>query len=204
VADGREDGIGGVSGTTFEITATEVTLGFHVADHGLDGGASSQFAFDDAERYLREEAEAKLKLGTVVNYRICVRKHAVPEIGSIKLNRISTADISRIHSKVGQTRPMTANRVVECISSIFRYAATCNLVPVGHNPTKGIRAFRESRRERFLNSDELARLGSAIREAETVGIPYDVDETKRLPNTRPNPKTGVSKSTPTPPLHSGC
>lgn len=139
-----------------------------------------------AERYLREEAAAKLKLGTVVNYRICVRKHAVPEIGSIKLNRISTADISRIHSKVGQTRPMTANRIVECISSIFRYAATCNLVPVGHNPTKGIRAFRESRRERFLNSDELARLGSAIREAETVGIPYDVDETK--PTSKHAPK----------------
>jgi integrase len=141
-----------------------------------------------AERYLREEAEAKLKLGTVVNYRICVRKHAVPEIGSIKLNRISTADISRIHSKVGQTRPMTANRIVECISSIFRYAATRNLVPVGHNPTKGIRAFRESRRERFLNSDELARLGSAIREAETVGIPYDVDETKPTSKHAPKPE----------------
>lgn len=141
-----------------------------------------------AERYLREEAEAKLKPGTVVNYRICVRKHAVPEIGSIKLNRISTADISRIHSKVGHTRPMTANRVVECISSIFRYAATCNLVPVGHNPTKGIRAFRESRRERFLNSDELARLGSAIREAETVGIPYDVDETKPTSKHAPKPE----------------
>jgi hypothetical protein len=102
-----------------------------------------------AERYLREEAEAKLKPGTVTNYRICVRKHAVLEIGAIKLNRISTADVSRIHSKVGETRPMTANRIVECISSIFRYAATCNLVPVGHNPTKGIRAFRESRRERL-------------------------------------------------------
>jgi integrase len=141
-----------------------------------------------AERYLREEAEAKLKPGTVTNYRICIRKHAVPEIGAIKLNRISTADISRIHSKVGQTRPMTANRIVECISSIFRYAATCNLLPVGHNPTKGIRAFRESRRERFLNSDELARLGSAIREAETVGIPYEIDETKPTSKHAPKPE----------------
>ena len=41
-----------------------------------------------AERYLREEAEAKLKPGTVTNYRICIRKHTVPEIGSIKLHRI--------------------------------------------------------------------------------------------------------------------
>jgi integrase len=163
-----------------------VALGKDPAAARRDERESETFR-EFAERYLREEAEAKLKPGTVTNYRICVRKHTVPEIGSIKLNRISTADISRIHSKVGLTRPMTANRIVECISSIFRYAATCNLVPVGHNPTKGIRAFRESRRERFLNSDELARLGGAIREAETVGIPYDVDETK--PTSKHAPKS---------------
>jgi hypothetical protein len=43
VADGGEDRVGGVSGTTFEIAAAEV------AYHRLDGGASSQFAFDDTE-----------------------------------------------------------------------------------------------------------------------------------------------------------
>ncbi len=39
----------GVSGTTFEIAAAEVTFSFEVADHGLDGRTSSQLAFDDAE-----------------------------------------------------------------------------------------------------------------------------------------------------------
>jgi integrase len=141
-----------------------------------------------AERYIREEAEAKLKPGTVTNYKICVGKHANPELGTIKLNRISTADIARMHSKIGLTRPMTANRVVECVSSIFRYAATCGLIPFGHNPTRGIRAFREHRRERFLSSDELGRLGDAIRLAESVGIPYDVDHTK--PNIKHAPKIG--------------
>lgn len=169
-----------------EILAS-VALGKDPAAVRRDERESETFR-EFGERYLRDEAEAKLKPGTVTNYRICVRKHANPEIGSIKLNRISTADIARIHSKVGQTRPMTANRIVECISSIFRYAATCNLVPVGHNPTKGIRAFRESRRERFLNSDELARLGGAIREAETVGIPYEVDETKPTSKHAPKPE----------------
>jgi len=32
--------------TTFEIATAQVTLGFHVANHGLDGGASSEVAFD--------------------------------------------------------------------------------------------------------------------------------------------------------------
>ena len=33
----------------FEVAAAEVTFGFHVADHGLDGGATSQLALDGAE-----------------------------------------------------------------------------------------------------------------------------------------------------------
>jgi hypothetical protein len=41
VADGGEDGIGGVSGTTFEIAAAELTLGFHMADHGSKNFRSS-------------------------------------------------------------------------------------------------------------------------------------------------------------------
>ena len=141
-----------------------------------------------AERYLKDEAEAKLKRGTVVNYEIAIRLHANPEIGKIKLDQITTADLSRLHATIGLTKPMTANRVMECISSIFRYAATSNLVPNGHNPTKGIRAFREQRRERFLSSDELAKFGEALREAETVGTPYDVDETKSSSKHAPKPE----------------
>lgn len=141
-----------------------------------------------AERYLAEEAASKLKPGTIANYRIAVRKHAAPKIGTIRLDAITTNDISRLHQAIGATKPMTANRVVECISSIFRYAATCGIVPINHNPTKGIRAFREKRRERFLSNAELARLGEAIREGETVGIPYQVDETNPRAKHAPKPE----------------
>jgi integrase len=53
------------------------------------------------------------------------------------------------------------------------------------NPARGINKFRETRRERFLNGDELERLGQAIREAETTGIPWIVHvanpKTKHVP-----------------------
>ena len=49
VADGGEDGIGGISGSAFEMAAAEVSFGLHVADHGFDGGSAAEFAFDDAE-----------------------------------------------------------------------------------------------------------------------------------------------------------
>jgi integrase len=45
-------------------------------------------------------------------------------------------------------------------------------------PARGIDKFKEGRRERFLTSEELERLGSAIRETETTGPPWAVDETK--------------------------
>ena len=45
-------------------------------------------------------------------------------------------------------------------------------------PTRGIEKFKEGRRERFLTGEELERLGSAIREAETSGVPWAVDESK--------------------------
>ena len=139
-----------------------------------------------AERYLAEEATSKLKPRTLVNYKIYLRKHAVPIIGSIKLDMVTPSDIAKLHRQVGQKRPMTANRVVECIGSVYRYAATCGLVKRGHNPAAHIEAFREQRRERFLTSQELARLGDAIREAETVGIPWQVDE--KNPKAKHTPK----------------
>ena len=124
------------------------------------------------------EAVSKLKPRTVVNYRICLHTHAAPVIGSIKLDMVTLSDIAKLHQRIGQTKPMTANRIIECIGSVYRYAATCGLVKRGHNPAAHVEAFREQRRERFLTSEELARLGDAIREAETTGIPWEVDGKK--------------------------
>jgi site-specific recombinase XerD len=142
-----------------------------------------------ADRYLSEEAAAKLKPKSVTNYRIYVHKHAKAFIGSLRLDKVAPIHVVRMHQAIGQTKPSTANRVVECISSIYRYAATCGLVEPGFNPTRQIHAFREQRRERFLKSEELARLGEAIREAETTGIPWLVNET------RPNAKHLVKRRT---------
>ena len=140
------------------------------------------------ERYLTEEAEPKLKPGTVANYRIYFQKHVNPYIGSMKVNAVSSADVAKLHRKIGTTRPVTANRAVEAIASLYRYAATAGVIEKGFNPTAGISAFREVRRERFLTTDELQRLGATLREAETVGLPWDTDETKSTTKYLPQPE----------------
>jgi integrase len=131
-----------------------------------------------AESYLTEEAGPKLKPSTLTNYRINLFKHAAAFIGNLRLDKVSHADVAKLHQRIGQAKPVTANRVVECVSSVYRYAATCGLIDRSFNPTAHIKTFREHRRERFLTSKELARLGEAIREAETRGIPWEIDESK--------------------------
>ena len=49
VTDGGEDDVGGVAFAALEIASPEMALGLHVADHRFDGGAPSEFAFDEAE-----------------------------------------------------------------------------------------------------------------------------------------------------------
>jgi integrase len=51
-------------------------------------------------------------------------------------------------------------------------------VPEEHNPARGIEKFSERSRERFLTSEELARLGDTLPLGETTGLPWQFDETK--------------------------
>ena len=129
-----------------------------------------------SERYLTEEAELKLKPRSVANYRVYLRKHANPRIGSFRLNAVTRADIAQLHRSIGSTKPATANRVVEAISSLFRFAQTAGEVEEGFNPTRGISHFKEKTRERFLSMDEFQRLGATLHLAETEGLPWNKDE----------------------------
>jgi integrase len=75
--------------------------------------------------------------------------------------------------------PYQANRAIAVLGTVFAFAVKRKLVPAGFNPTRGIERYREAGRERFLSTEELGRLGDAIREAETLGLPYEVDTGKK-------------------------
>lgn len=117
--------------------------------------------------------QATLRPGSIRNYRSLLKKHVGPAIGSRQLDAITREEAKRLHTKVGKEAPATANRCLEFIGSIFKAAADAGHVEEGTNPARGIRAFKERSRERFLSAEELARLGEAIAAAETTGVPYE-------------------------------
>ena len=130
-----------------------------------------------AEQFLREHVEAKRAAATAASYRDLLERLAIPEFGKRKAEKITTAEIQRLHIKHGHS-PYAANRLLRVLSSMYSFAAKARLVPDGHNPCRGVEFFPEESRERYLTTAELALIGEALREGEAVGLPYDVDETK--------------------------
>ena len=79
------------------------------------------------------------------------------------------------------------------IGSMYAFGGRIGAVPEGTNPARKIDKFKEHRRERFLTGAELERLGAAIREAETKGIPWEVDEAKPKAKHLPKAKNRFTK-----------
>ncbi|WP_454654997.1 tyrosine-type recombinase/integrase [Bosea beijingensis] len=128
--------------------------------------------------FLRDHVAAKRKGRTEAHYADILNRIVVPAIGSLKAKDVTRADIARLHLSWKRTK-FQANRMLAVIGSMFSFASNTGLVPPGTNPVQGVEKYPEHRRERFLSSVELARLGDAIREAETTGIPWQVDPEKQ-------------------------
>ena len=138
-----------------------------------------------ADRFMADHVRAKRKAGTAEFYRDILDRIVKPAVGTTKADKLTRLQVGRLHSSLADT-PFQANRVLAVVGSMYAFAGRAGIVPEGTNPARGIDKFKESRRERFLTGEELERLGSAIREAETTGIPWTVDESK--PNAKHLPK----------------
>lgn len=69
-----------------------------------------------------------------------------------KMEKIETSDVRSLHSTIGATSTTTANRVVELLSTIYNRAIERGFND--NNPTKGVKAFKENKRDRFLQPEE--------------------------------------------------
>jgi hypothetical protein len=151
--------------------------------HGLDPAAvktaerGALTLKELADVFISEHVEAKRKPATASHYRDILQRIVLPEFGTRQGEKVTTSDFARLHVRM-KKRPYQANRLLAVVGSLYAFAGKRKLVPGGFNPVRGIDKYPEKGRERFLSGQELARLGGAIREGETIGIPWQVDTTK--------------------------
>ncbi len=79
-----------------------------------------------------------------------------------KLDAIDNAAVRTLHAGIGKTHRTMANRVVELLSSVFNRAIEWGYR--GSNPADGIKPFKETKRDRFIQGDELPRFFVALAE----------------------------------------
>jgi len=89
-----------------------------------------------------------------------------------KLRTISSlrkVDVATLHARIGHNHGRyAANRVVELLSSMFNKAKEWGWN--GENPAEKVKAFRERRRERFMDADELRAFFKSLAEEENETI----------------------------------
>jgi integrase len=138
-----------------------------------------------ATDFLELHVATKRKGRTGHEYRRILNAYVLPAIGSKRIVDVRRADVARMHAKLSDA-PYQANRALALVSAIWNWAARREEVPFADNPARAIERYAEAGRERYLTGEELARLGEALREGETTGLPYSVDETK--PKAKHTPK----------------
>ena len=145
-----------------------------------------------ADAFLAEHVDTKRKASTAYDYRELLNLHILPELGSKKAALISEGGVARIHARMRSTK-YRANRALAVVSSLYSFGQRRKLMPAGTNPAAHIEKYREEGRETFSSSEQLARLGEAIREAETAGIPRGPDPTKKTKHVpKRSPRTVIT------------
>jgi integrase len=139
-----------------------------------------------AEDFIKLHVAQKRKGGTKADYEALLNRFIYPAIGSKRIVDVRRSEVTKLHAKLAE-KPYTGNRVLALISSIWNWAAKRDEVEFTNNPAKGIERNEEKKRERFLTSDELGRLGETLRLAETVGLEWTIDKSK--PKAKHAPKS---------------
>jgi integrase len=130
-----------------------------------------------ARAFVAEHVRKKRKPKTIESYEHVIDRYLVPEFGTRKAKALPRSDLSRLHGKLSD-KPAVANRLLAVTSSMFSWGSEHGYLPEGFNPATRIEKYKEVQRERFLSTDELERIGEALREAETIGLPWNPDPTK--------------------------
>jgi len=123
---------------------------------------------DLAARYLSAHVAQNCNAHTAGIYRGSLENHILPALGMMPLAVVETAHVASLHYRLRET-PRAANRALSVLSKMFSLACAWGLVADGTNPCKGVRKYKERKRERFLTRDEYRSLGQALVEAEMEG-----------------------------------
>ena len=115
-----------------------------------------------------EDHGPKIGPATKRDYQRLIRDYINPMFGRYKVNELDKVLVTKAHNKWGD-KPRTANHALAVLSKFMSWVEDQGWRPNYSNPCRGIKKYREHKRERYLSNEEFNRLGKVLREAEATG-----------------------------------
>lgn len=123
------------------------------------------------EKFLTDYADIEMKEGSRRNVYSYWKNHIKPLLQDKKVRAVSSGDISTLKITVankknrkGEPMIVTANRVMEVVSSMFNRAEIWGWRDRHTNPVEDITHFKEKKRKRYPTPEEAQRLGNVLDE----------------------------------------
>ncbi len=117
----------------------------------------------DVWNRFRAEHLPQRKPQTRYEYENQWREAIAPKLGRVVIDDVTRSEVDRLHKSMRLT-PYRANRILALLSRLMTLAEVWELRPAGSNPCRHIERFKEQARNRYLDAEELGRLGAAMRE----------------------------------------
>lgn len=155
-------------------------LGKDLAQNRSDERASASVE-TLVSKYIEEYVAENKKASTAGLYRMLLKKHVKPRLGSTKAVVLTRQDIQRAHALMSREARVSANRAIKLVSAAYGWGSRHGHVPEGMNPASGAKLNEEEGRERYLSSAEMLAIGNAMIVAETIGLPVDAGTAKHAP-----------------------
>jgi integrase len=182
--------IGAYGVMTPDQARTEAKKLLGAAATGADPGAERRSKRQDltvaelCDLYLREGCPTK-KASTLATDRGRIKNHIKPLIGTKRISSVTRGDVQWVMRQVAEgrtkadvkTRPRgrsivdggkgTATRTIGLLGGIFTFAIREGMLE--DNPARMVKRWKDRTLERYLNQEELERLGKALCDAEAAG-----------------------------------
>ncbi|MFN9215694.1 MAG: tyrosine-type recombinase/integrase [Gemmatimonadota bacterium] len=125
---------------------------------------------DLAARYLARGATAWAETTRALYADLIRRDFETDGFAARRVVHVTPADVSALLARFAE-KPARGNQVRRLVSALFGFAAREGLRAKGDNPTADVKPYKERPRERYLQTDEVARLLAALDTAERTGLP---------------------------------
>jgi integrase len=114
---------------------------------------------DLATEYLERHATLNKRPSSLRMDRQMIESFIRPGIGKLRLSAVGRRDIEALHLSLKST-PYAANRLLSLLSKMFNLGIQWKWA--ADNPARGVPRFQESRRERWLTTEEILRFRGAL------------------------------------------